>query len=95
MPIAACRCTPCARKWPRPCNSSCDGSRKVTGIAEVLPLGSDDDYRTVDIFKFVFTGLDAEGNIQGKHIATGVKPTFYDEAMSQGYDLSKVSFEAE
>lgn len=72
-----------------------DGSRKVTGIAEVLPLGSDDDYRTVDIFKFAFTGLDAEGNIQGKHIATGVKPTFYDEAMAQGYDLSKVSFEAE
>ena len=70
-----------------------DGSRKVTGISEVMPLGSDDDYRVQDIFKFQFTGLSPEGNITGKHIATGVKPTFYDEAITQGYDLTKVKFE--
>ncbi len=69
-----------------------DGSRKVTGIAEVMDLDEHDNYTVQPLFAFKFLGLSAEGMIQGEHHGMGVKPSFTEEALSQGYDINAIDF---
>jgi pilus assembly protein CpaF len=70
-----------------------DGSRKITGISEVLDLDEDDNYKVQPLFGFKFSGLDAEGMIQGSHHGYGVKPTFTEEALSQGFPIDQINFD--
>ncbi|MCK5849890.1 MAG: CpaF family protein [Kiritimatiellae bacterium] len=63
-----------------------DGSRKITHISEVLPL-ENGEYKLQDILCFEAEGLDADGKLQGKHIPTGNKPTFFDEARLRGITM--------
>ncbi len=64
-----------------------DGTRKVVAISEIT--GMEGDVITMqDIFVFRQTGVDPEtGKVLGKHTATGVRPTFYEELEASGVQL--------
>ena len=64
-----------------------DGTRKITGITEVLGL-KDREYQLQDILVFKHEGVDAEGRIQGRHAFTGYQPTFLNTARQRGFDLN-------
>jgi pilus assembly protein CpaF len=55
-----------------------DGSRRVTCIAEVVGLSSQDEILLQDIFFFRRTGTSQDGTVLGEHAATGRLPTFLD-----------------
>jgi len=57
-----------------------DGSRRITHITEVLGLEGD-VITTQDLFVYKMDGEDANGNIIGKHVSTGIgRPKFWDRA---------------
>ena len=57
-----------------------DGSRRITHITEVLGLEGD-VITTQDIMLYKMDGEDANGNILGKHVSTGIgRPNFWDRA---------------
>jgi len=59
-----------------------DGSRKITGIAEVTGL-QDGDYVVKDLYTFRQDRMNADGDIVGKHAGCGNIPTFYEAAKQQ------------
>jgi pilus assembly protein CpaF len=61
-----------------------DGSRKITQITEVLGMEAD-VIITQDLFLYEMLGEDANGNLLGRHRATGVgRPRFWDRARYYG-----------
>ncbi len=61
-----------------------DGSRKITHITEVMGMEGD-VITTQDLFIYDMTGEDAQGNIVGRHRATGIgRPRFWDRARYYG-----------
>ena len=57
-----------------------DGSRRITHITEVIGLEGD-VITTQDLFVYKLEGEDAQGNLVGKHVATGIgRPHFWDRA---------------
>ena len=68
-----------------------DGTRKTTYVSEVL--GMEGDIVTMqDIFIFEREGLDKDGNVQGKHVATGVQPRFMQRMRAAGINLPPAIF---
>jgi len=68
-----------------------DGRRKLIGLAELT--GMEGDIITMqDIFRFRQTGIGADGVVQGRFEATGIRPRFLDHAMSHGVSLSAELF---
>ncbi len=60
-----------------------DGTRKITHITEVT--GMEGDIITMqDIFVYERTGVDARGNVLGKHRATGITPKCLDKLTAVG-----------
>ena len=71
-----------------------DGSRRITAISEVS--GMEMDVITLqDIFTFQQEGLDAEGKVVGKFIATGFVPKFYDDLQRRGIPVNMDVFRGE
>jgi pilus assembly protein CpaF len=63
-----------------------DGQRKTTAISEVT--GMEGDIVTMqEIFKFEQYGLDDEGRVIGRHVATGVRPQFAELCKAKGIDM--------
>ena len=69
-----------------------DGTRKVSHISEVLPLGKDGDYRVADLFVFKQEGLNPEGKIVGSFNPTGKTPSFLKEFELGGHEISHKMF---
>jgi len=63
-----------------------DGTRKITGITEVLGL-KDREYVLADLLVFQQQGF-AEGKVLGQHVFTGYKPTFLRAAQQRGLDCT-------
>jgi len=62
-----------------------DGSRRITAISECVGVDKTGNYIMQDIFVFQATGFDAQtGKIQGRHVATGVIPSFADSIPTSG-----------
>ncbi len=75
------------------CARIADGSRKVTYIAEVLPLDSRGEYRVQDLFVWVQTARLPDGTIVGHHAPTGLLPTFFGRLGAAGFgDLTAELF---
>jgi pilus assembly protein CpaF len=70
-----------------------DGSRKITNIAEVMPL-ADGEYAVQDLIYFRAEGMDSEGRLVGKHVGAGVKPTFFEDAKLRGIKMEEKWFKA-
>jgi pilus assembly protein CpaF len=60
-----------------------DGKRKITSVAEITGMEGD-VIQMQEIFKFVRTGIDKEGNIQGHFEATGIRPRFLEPLADMG-----------
>ena len=69
-----------------------DGKRKVTSVAEVTGMEGD-VIQMQEIFKFVRTGMDADGTIQGHFEATGIRPRFLGDLKAMGIEFPGRYFE--
>jgi pilus assembly protein CpaF len=64
-----------------------DGRRKLMSLSELS--GMEGDVITMqEIFRFRQTGVSADGIVQGRFEATGIRPRFLDQVMSHGVTLS-------
>jgi pilus assembly protein CpaF len=63
-----------------------DGKRKVTSVAEVTGLEGD-IIQMQEIFKYVRTGTAPDGTVLGHYQATGVRPRFLHELLTQGVKI--------
>ncbi|MBA2604717.1 MAG: CpaF family protein [Acidobacteria bacterium] len=69
-----------------------DGTRKVTGIAEIT--GMEGEVITMqDIFVFERTGISAGGKVMGRFRATGIRPKCNDRITAAGMSLRSDMFE--
>ncbi|PCI58845.1 MAG: flagellar protein FlaI [Kordiimonadales bacterium] len=62
-----------------------DGGRRTTHVTEVVGMEGD-VITTQDLFKYEFTGEDADGNLLGDFVSTGVRPHFLTNAEYFGLD---------
>ena len=64
-----------------------DGRRKLVSVAEIT--GMEGEIITMqEIFRFRQTGLGADGVVQGRFEATGIRPRFLEQVMAHGITLS-------
>jgi pilus assembly protein CpaF len=63
-----------------------DGKRRVTSIAELTGLESD-IIQMQEIYKYVRTGIDPDGTVQGHFVATGVRPRFLTNLVNMGVKI--------
>jgi pilus assembly protein CpaF len=70
-----------------------DGSRKVTGLSEVVGMEGD-TIMLQELFSFQREGKDADGRIVGRFVSTGIRPAFADRLKHSGgdVDLQALSF---
>ena len=68
-----------------------DGSRKVTYITEMHGI-KDGEILSTDLFRYVQTGVDENGKVQGVFAPTGSLPTFYDEFAAKGWPVDSEVF---
>ncbi|MBI5944486.1 MAG: CpaF family protein [Chloroflexi bacterium] len=64
-----------------------DGQRKVTAVTEVAGMEGEIIVLT-DIFKFIQTGVSAEGKVLGDVTATGIRPNFTPRLEAAGFKLT-------
>jgi len=71
-----------------------DGKRRVVSVSEII--GMEGDVVTMqEIFKFDRTGVDAEGNVQGRHRPTGVRPKLMQRVQEYGIPVPIDLFKAD
>jgi pilus assembly protein CpaF len=63
-----------------------DGTRKVTGISEVVGMEGD-TIMLQELFTFQRDTKDASGNIVGRHLSTGIRPNFADQMKHSGGEI--------
>jgi pilus assembly protein CpaF len=63
-----------------------DGSRKVVGISEVVGMEGD-TIMLQELFVFQREGKDADGNIIGRYMSTGIRPHFADQLKHSGGEI--------
>lgn len=68
-----------------------DGSRKVTYITEMHGQ-KDGEIQSTDLFRYVQTGVDENGKVQGIFAPTGHLPTFFDDFAAKGQPVDKDVF---
>ena len=76
------------------CSRLNDGSRKVTGVAEVVGV-EHDQVEMQDVFEFERTGISARGKVLGRFRASGARPVCMDRLKAYGIHLSSSIFEEE
>ena len=70
------------------------GTRKVTGISEVVGMESG-RIQLAEVFRFRQTGYDEAGNVCGAFEATGLIPEFYEELARRGVELDLGIFQGD
>jgi pilus assembly protein CpaF len=68
-----------------------DGSRRITSIAEITGMESN-NVQMSEIFRFKQEGFDDEGRVIGRFIASGIVPGFYEELVERGVDVDMSIF---
>jgi pilus assembly protein CpaF len=76
------------------CARLSDGSRKVTGIAEVVGV-ENDQVEMQDLFEFERTGISPRGKVLGRFRASGARPGCLERLKSYGIHLSGSIFQEE
>ena len=71
-----------------------DGSRKVTAVSEVSGM-EQDMIALHDVFRFKQEGLDDQGAVVGRFVATGFVPKFYDDLQQRGIPVDMEIFREE
>src|SRR6184192_2967239 len=63
-----------------------DGSRKVVQISEVT--GMEEEVITMqDVFRFIRSGMDANGHVVGRFTAAGIRPRMLDRLAERGLEM--------
>lgn len=70
-----------------------DGSRKITKITEIVGMESD-TITLQDLFVFRHDGFDERGGVVGKHIPTGIVPSYMEKLRAHGENLSTTIFKS-
>src|SRR5437879_8928482 len=65
-----------------------DGSRKVVQISEVTGM-EEDVVTTQTVFRFIRTGLDAQGRVVGRFTAAGIRPRVLDQLEDRGLEIPR------
>src|SRR5499427_6047356 len=73
------------------CNRLADGSRRVTGIAEVVGVDHD-QVEMQDLFEFERTGVSNRGKVLGKFRGCGITPVCMERLKAYGVHLSPAIF---
>jgi len=73
-------------------NRLSDGTRKVVKISELVGMEGD-VIQLQDIFEFVQTGVNSEGNVQGHFRSTGIRSRYYERLLAHGIKAEDVKFE--
>jgi len=68
-----------------------DGRRKVTSVSELAGMEGE-VVMMQEIFRFRQTGVGADGLVQGRFEATGIRPRFLEQVMAHGISLSSDLF---
>jgi len=76
------------------CARLSDGTRKVTGVAEVAGIAHD-QVEIEDIFQFDRSGISQRGKVLGRFRATGTRPVCLERLKSYGIHLSPSIFDEE
>ncbi len=76
------------------CARLSDGTRKVTGIAEVIGI-ENDQVEMQDLFEFVRTGISPRGKVVGRFRGCGARPVCLDRMKGYGIHLSSAIFSEE
>lgn len=63
-----------------------DGKRKVVSLQEITGIEGD-VVSMQEIFRFEQTGTSADGAVQGRFVATGIRPKFYQRLKARGIVL--------
>ncbi|MDE1943483.1 MAG: CpaF family protein [Betaproteobacteria bacterium] len=71
-----------------------DGKRKVMSILEITGMEGD-MVTTQEIFKFHQTGVASDGTVQGRFMATGIRPKFAEKLTARGMPLPDYLFDPE
>jgi pilus assembly protein CpaF len=69
-----------------------DGTRKITGISEVVGMEGD-AIMLQDLFAFRNDGVDHAGKVQGSIVPTGIRPRFADQLKMSGRDIDPAVFD--
>lgn len=69
-----------------------DGKRRVTQVSEITGMEGDVT-QTQNIYEFVRSGLDSEGNVLGELRATGIRPKFLEQLNLAGSDMPNDIFD--
>jgi pilus assembly protein CpaF len=69
-----------------------DGTRKVTGISEVVGMEGD-TIMIQELFTYQREGTDADGRIIGRFVSTGIRPRFAERAKSSSHAIDPKIFE--
>jgi pilus assembly protein CpaF len=73
------------------CARLSDGTRKITGISEVVGV-ENEQLEMQDIFVLERTGISARGHVMGRFAATGVRPRCMDRLKAYGVHLPSTLF---
>ncbi|SPE29898.1 Type II secretion system protein E [Candidatus Sulfopaludibacter sp. SbA3] len=76
------------------CSRMSDGTRKVTGIAEVVGV-ENDLVEMQDLFEFERTGISPRGKVVGRFRGCGARPICLDRMKGYGIHLSNAIFHEE
>jgi len=69
-----------------------DGSRKVTSVSEVAGMEGD-TVMLQELFAYQREGTDAQGNIVGRFVATGIRPRFAEKVKASSHDIDPRIFD--
>lgn len=70
-----------------------DGTRKITGITEVVGLDDKRDIIMKDVFVFEHQGMGPDGKVLGEYKATGYIPLCFDDFVKKGLAIDKSIFQ--
>jgi len=69
-----------------------DGTRKITSICEISGMEGD-TIAMQELFTFRREGVDADGNVVGSFLSTGIRPRFADDMKTSSYAIDPKVFD--
>jgi pilus assembly protein CpaF len=73
-------------------NRLSDGTRKVTKISEVVGMEGE-VVQLQDVFEFVQTGVNTDGQVQGHFRAGGIRSRYFERMIAHGVKAEDIKFE--
>ena len=70
-----------------------DGKRRVVSVQEIIGMEAD-TITMQEVYTYQRTGTDPEGNVLGRHMATGIRPKFSKRAEEYGFQVPVDLFKA-